>query len=124
MSLDEVLNTGLETIPGCKSLCYVDLPTRLVLVSKSHKPQPQEVYDRIAGKARQMFQGQGITSVIPAEADARRLFFFHKSEVQVFTQPVGDPEHALCCVCDATADLAVIAEQLETTGARFAEAFQ
>lgn len=113
MSLDEMLDVGLHSIPGCESICYVDMPTRLVLASQSRKPRPQEVYDAIADSAVRMLRGAGVSAVGPSDADARRVCLFGGVDVQVFVQPKAQAEHALCCVCDLGADLDAITGKIE-----------
>ena len=123
MSLNEILHSGLKSIPGCRSVCYVDMSARLVLASKSHKPQPQEVYDAIAGRAVCLLQNASFTSVITNTGGAARALLFGQSDVQVFVQTKNDPDHALCCLCDIEVDPEVVTNKMEEIRQDFPKVF-
>lgn len=123
MSLKEALNRGLNDIPGCRTVCYVDMPSGLVLSSSSRRPRPQEVLDRIAVLAGKLFQSEGFAAVADGPDKARQFTVFGQENMQVFVQPQNDPEHVLCYVCDMDADPDLVAEQVKSHRALVAEVF-
>ena len=105
MSLNEILDSSLKTIPGCESICYVDMLSCLVLASRSHMPRPQEIYDAIAQNAVLVLRGGGVSSMGSPDATNRRIYLFSSLDVKVFLQPEAQEEHALCCEFNCDADI-------------------
>ena len=107
MSLNEVLDSGLASIPGCRTLCYVDMPSGLVLGASSHRRRAQEVYDRVADLATKLFHSKGFAALSPDTDDAgamRQFIVFGKADAKYFVQAGEDPDHVLCYICDLSAE--------------------
>ncbi len=116
MALSEALREGLETIPGCRSVCYVDMRAGLVLGAQSHKPCPQERYDRMADMAARLFS-EGVLSLVEHAAETAPDTEFtvcDPSGATVFVRGTEEPDHALCCQCDLPVDPPEISDAMRS----------
>lgn len=115
MSLNEALEQGLRSVPGCQTVCYIDLPTGLILGSAALRPRPQEALDRIATAAAYLVESNGLSAIsdqmrqsdaasVPNPAAVRQFFVHGPSTLRFFVQAKNEPEHVLCYVCDLSAD--------------------
>lgn len=107
MSLRDVIEGGLRSLPDCLSISYVDMPARLVLATASREPASQEVLDRYAAIAGRLFAGPGLAALSEAEApdEAAVLGARH---AYLFLRAARDPDHALCLVCRRDGDLGAL----------------
>ncbi len=123
MKLNDALADGLHAIPGCRSLCYIDMPSRLVLGAKSHRSQPQEFYDACARQAGLLFRGQGMAG-LQSQARARSsVSIFTRTGLRMFVRPGNDVDHALCYHMDLPDDADEIFAAVEENRAHVAAAF-
>lgn len=100
-------------MPGGRHICYIDMPTRLVLAARSQKKEPQELYDGIAKRARHALLGDGFASLGSSDAGERRILAFDQTSMHVFLQSPEEPDHAICCICDLNGDLDGIVSRTE-----------
>jgi hypothetical protein len=116
MSLKEALDSGLATVPGCRTICYVDMASGLVLGSASLARVRQEQFDRLAGAAGTLLHLPALSQLatrlggarIAADAGLAQLTIARADELIVLARSPAYPEHALCYVCDSDADPAEV----------------
>ena len=105
MSLKDALIAGLDTVPGCETICYVDMASGLVLASHCHTRRPQEFYDKVASLATKLMQSPSLAG--PSgniDADEKSLFVLGHDRTHVFVKAKTFPEHAICYMCTNSAD--------------------
>jgi hypothetical protein len=100
MSLKDALIAGLDTVPGCETICYVDMASGLVLASHCYTRRPQEFYDKIASFATKLMQSPSLVGPSgKIEADEKCIFVLGHNRTHVFVKAMTFPEHAICYMC-------------------------
>jgi len=89
-ALDRVCN-GTD---GCESLAFVDLTTRMVLVSNADTPESQDTLNLLCAEAAVLLDEGQIAMAATAD------------RVHVFLRSPADPSDALCCICAPATDFA------------------
>lgn len=112
MSLKTAMSIGLSAVPECTALCYVDMSADLVLATEARKRRPQEIFNSLCGIARDVLQ-KGTSQQVAANASgsADLAVLAGETGTLVFARAVHHPGHALCLLCEPTADIDHLTEQ-------------
>ncbi|MFZ1727733.1 MAG: hypothetical protein WBO29_07035 [Albidovulum sp.] len=123
MSLKDALIAGLDTVPGCETICYVDMDSGLVLASHCHIRRPQEFYDRIASLATKLMQSPSLADPSgKVDTDEKSIFVFGHDRTHVFVKAKTFPEHAICYMCASNADTDALSAAVMTNRETIANA--
>ncbi|WP_223412972.1 hypothetical protein [Roseovarius aestuarii] len=122
LSLNEVLQESLQSVPACQSACYVDMSAGLVLGTASEVRRPQEFYDRLADHAARLCMKDRFT-IISTGASMTPFFLFEPSRVGVYLRNCAEVEHALCFDCTSVDDLELTVDRVRKTGHRINDIF-
>lgn len=98
----QVLDSLCEQIEGCETLAFVDLSTRMVLITNSQTPESQDTLNAMCQDAALVLKN-GQTAMT---GSAGRL--------QVFLRAEQVPNDALCCVCTTGTDMAALLSAAKT----------
>ena len=82
-ALDKVCNDT----QGCESLAFVDLSTRMVLVTNADTPESQDTLNLLCAEAALLLDEGQIAMAATAD------------HVHVFLRSAADQSDALCCIC-------------------------
>lgn len=110
MSLNDALDAGLQNVPGCRAVCYVDMKSGLVLATRSIKPYPQEVLDSFASITTQLVNSPVLAAMRNPVSNAGTsggdgkdvCVVFGQTGLNVFIRAPKFPDHALCYICNET----------------------
>ncbi|MCY1128264.1 hypothetical protein OU426_15475 [Frigidibacter sp. RF13] len=116
MSLKQALDQGLASVPGCRTICYVDMASGLVLGSASQTRVRQEQFDRLASAANALLHHPALTQLrarlggtaSTGGGGLDQLAIARPDELIVLARSPAYPEHALCYVCGSDADPAEV----------------
>lgn len=104
MTLKKVLHAGLDALPECRTIAYVDMPSGLVLASASLTPVRQEALDKLAVAAATLLESPALAGMgCGAPGGARPVAMIGRGKACLFLRALSFPEHALCYMCDETA---------------------
>lgn len=95
----DVLKSLTEAHPGCRTVVFADLSTRMVLVSESRRPLHREALQALALRGRALLTAVDSDPIDP-ETACDAAFAVHADELAVFLRVPGAPGDALCCLCD------------------------
>ena len=112
MGLKAALSIGLNAVPECTALCYVDMSADLVLATEARRRRPQEVFNSLCALARDVLQ-QGPAQRLAKDATGSADIAVLAGErgTLVFTRAHGHEGHALCLLCDPTEDVDNLGDQ-------------
>ncbi|SIO40643.1 hypothetical protein SAMN05444722_1938 [Rhodovulum sp. ES.010] len=105
MAATQRLQTLRKSIPGCRTLAYVDLSARLVLRADAAPAAPQEVLDALCLRAARVLVGpaaaaaDAVLGAPPTEAIA-----WGAGAIELYLRAPDAPDEALCAILDAAAD--------------------
>ena len=85
--VQDALNAVCDDIEGCESLAFVDLSTRMVLVSNASTPESQDTLNMLCAEAALLLE----TGQIAMAASSDHVHLFMRSPTE--------PSDALCCIC-------------------------
>ncbi len=124
MSLKEALKRGLEIVPTCKALCYVDFRSGLVLGKASRRVVPQEEFDRMADSAARLFcRDAGLTRLSASGAGLDQFAVLGRAALHVFARAMDEPDHALCYHCGLWGDMSSIPDAVRAHRESVAQSF-
>ncbi len=120
MSLKDALEAGLADLPDCQTVCYVDMPSGLVLGAASRSPVAQELLDRLALLAATLLDSPALAALRDRLGTGRNgatgvgasVMVMGQGAMHVLVRSPSFPEHALCYICARTADPGVIERQV------------
>lgn len=90
--VQDALNAVCEDIDGCESIAFVDLSTRMVLVSNASTPESQDTLNMLCTEAVMLLD----TGQVAMAAGSDQLHLFLRSS--------AEPADALCCICTPDTD--------------------
>ena len=108
MSLKDALVAGLDAVPECQTICYVDMSSGLVLASQGRSRRPQEFYDKIASLAASFLQSPTMAemaksmAIVTEPESSPCICLFGGDQTHVFVKAKSFPEHAICYMCSPT----------------------
>lgn len=125
MSLDNALQTSMETIPECLAAGYIDMTSGMLLGVQSSPEQPQDVLEALAAATADLFQGRSI-SEIEAQFSASRtdgmqdvyfqeIIVFSADFLHLFLRTDSYPDHVICYVCDQAANPGLVLAKAKMT---------
>ncbi|MEM7470511.1 MAG: hypothetical protein AAF340_04105 [Pseudomonadota bacterium] len=83
----KVLDLLCEQVAGCETAAFVDLTTRMVLVTNGDNTQSQDTLNAMCQEAELMLVG-GDTAMVATSGQMR-----------LYLRGEAEPNDALCCVC-------------------------
>jgi hypothetical protein len=92
--VQKVLDTLCEQVEGCATLAFVDLSTRMVLITNSGTPESQETLNALSVEADILLQS-GTTALSGTSG-----------EMHVFLRADNEPSDVMCCICGLGTDVA------------------
>ena len=106
MSLKDALVAGLETVPDCEAVCYVDMSSGLVLGSHGRSRKPQEFYDRMGAFATRVLTNAALSNLAETHGGGTDgcVVIFGARNTHVFVKSKTFNDHALCYMCATTAE--------------------
>ncbi|MCX8508417.1 MAG: hypothetical protein ORN49_05990 [Rhodobacteraceae bacterium] len=106
MQLKKVMDSYLADMPDCLFAAYVDMASGLVLCSAGRKSVSQEILDRLASVASNLFLGNGLSEWgrLTGATDMDRATVFAGVHLYFYHRMDRFPDHALCFVCRRSAD--------------------
>ena len=117
MPLKDALIAGLETVPQCETICYIDMDSGLVLASHSRQHRPQEFYDKTASLATRLMQSPSLADRFDKlddnnkiDDDDRNIFVFGQNRTHVFVKAKTFPNHAICYMCARSAETQTLSD--------------
>lgn len=115
MSIEAALETAMKTIPDCVAAGYIDMETGMLLGTHVNEPENADVLDRLAMAVSNLFQGRG---VLAFEELLRRsvtegteqpgfgeIAVFAGDHLNIFLRTKAYPDHVVCYVCRASANV-------------------
>ncbi len=119
MSLRELIDAGLSAAPECVAVSYIDMSAGLVLATASRTPYRQEILDRFAKVAGQIFRGPNFASLRATAGDdgIRQATVLGIDHLYVFQRIDADSDHALCLAGRRGADASRLRQHARDLGA-------
>ncbi|MCY4181045.1 MAG: hypothetical protein OXC60_15165 [Litoreibacter sp.] len=84
----KVLDLLCDEVAGCKTAAFVDLSTRMVLVTNGTNTESQDTLNEMCQEAELMLVG-GDTAMVATSGHMR-----------LYLRDDAEPNDALCCVCE------------------------
>ncbi len=114
MSLENALQTSIETIPECLAAGYIDMESGMLLGVQTTETQPDDVLEALATATADLFQGQSISEIEAKfkaesghEGDGhyfQEIIVFSENLLHVFMRTKMYPEHVICYICRKSAN--------------------
>ena len=93
----EVLDKLHDRYPGCETLAFADLSTKMVLITNSTTTFRREGLDSLCSEAALAFGTGGAPTI--GENDAMTAFVATRDQLRIYIRDAREPNDALCCVC-------------------------
>ena len=115
MSIQESLKVAMKTIPDCIAAGYVDMETGMLLGSTVTDEVGENDLDTLALAVANLFQGRGVAAFETLlrqagseEAESPEfgeIAVFSKDRLTIFLRTREYPDHVVCYVCRASANV-------------------
>jgi hypothetical protein len=92
--VQNALDAACAENEGCETLAFIDLSTRMALVTNSDTPESQDTLNTLCAEAALMLLSGDVALV----GTKNRLHLFLRSDT--------DRSDALCCICSPSTDVA------------------
>lgn len=95
--VEQVLDKLHDKFPGCETLGFADLVTRMMLITNSGTTYRREDLDALCAEAALAF---GPPDAPPlGDMAASTIFVATPDHLRIYLRDLRDPAEALCCVC-------------------------
>ncbi|WP_209507588.1 MULTISPECIES: hypothetical protein [unclassified Ruegeria] len=115
MSIQDALNTAIETIPDCIAAGYIDMETGMLLGSSVSDSDCAESLDTLAIAVANLFQGRGVAAFEALLHEAGNtdeentgfgeIAVFSKDRLNIFLRTKEYPDHVVCYICRNSANV-------------------
>ena len=102
MASDE-LDALNSKFPGCETLAFADLATKMILVTNSANERSREALDRLCAEASLMLGEVGKPPLGEGTSDI--ALSASRGQVRIFLRAETEPNDVLCCICKSDLDL-------------------
>lgn len=94
----QVLDRLHDQFPGCETIGFADLASRMMLVTSSGSTVRREDLDALCAEAALVF-GPPDTPAL-GDLPASTIFIARPDHLRIYLRDLRDPDDALCCICD------------------------
>ena len=99
----QVLDSLQGDFPGCETLAFADISTKMILVTNSEVSSPREILDALCAEAALTLGKKGQITV---GADKSTMAIVSgNQQMRVFLSASQEPSDVLCCVCEPDFDV-------------------
>ena len=102
MASDE-LDALSSRFPGCDTLAFADLATKMVLVTNSSNTRSREALDRLCSEAALTLGEAGQPPL--GDATCGTALHASRDSISIFLRAEHEPSDVLCCVCSTEVDV-------------------
>lgn len=115
MSIQESLSSAMKTIPDCIAAGYIDMETGMLLGATVTEEIGENDLDTLAIAVANLFQGRGVAAfeALLRQAGSEEvespgfgeIAVFSKDRLNIFLRTREYPDHVVCYVCRASANV-------------------